>query len=277
MRKLFSVCCAVWLGLGWAGAVRAGAPSVSVYALQYGTSWFPTRYMMARKSKHRVVRFSWLLYVVRFRPAPGQKERVLLFDTGMTQKRYLRRWGLRHVRSPVALLKSLGLTPSDVTDVVLSHDHVDHAGGAYLFPRARFVMHPYTWRRLKQSRVMPRVRRVVRMAKKKGRVTLVKRALTLGPGLRCVWVGGHTVGSLVMALQTKRSKMLFVGDECYTQQACQKRWHLPGRSAHHIGRNRRFLRRFWSGKRGLWVPLTGHDPRIPLKGKRIAPGVFQIL
>ncbi len=39
-----------------------------------------------------------------------------------------------------AQLAALGVTPDDVTHVVVSHVHFDHTGGLRLFPRARFLL-----------------------------------------------------------------------------------------------------------------------------------------
>ena len=39
-------------------------------------------------------------------------------------------------------LAKLGYRPEDITHVVLSHTHSDHAGGLYLFPQAKFFAGP---------------------------------------------------------------------------------------------------------------------------------------
>jgi N-acyl homoserine lactone hydrolase len=43
-------------------------------------------------------------------------------------------------------LAKLGYRPEDITHVVLSHTHSDHAGGLYLFPRAKFYIGPEEFR-----------------------------------------------------------------------------------------------------------------------------------
>lgn len=44
-----------------------------------------------------------------------------------------------YVRPDSALLK-IGIKPEDITDIILSHPHWDHVGGASLFPNARLWM-----------------------------------------------------------------------------------------------------------------------------------------
>ncbi|WP_205739805.1 N-acyl homoserine lactonase family protein [Georgenia sp. SYP-B2076] len=43
-------------------------------------------------------------------------------------------------------LGRLGYRPEDITHVVLSHTHSDHAGGLYLFPQAKFYIGPEEFR-----------------------------------------------------------------------------------------------------------------------------------
>ncbi|MGP6173667.1 N-acyl homoserine lactonase family protein [Corynebacterium sp. A21] len=41
-----------------------------------------------------------------------------------------------------AQLKMLGYTPADITHVIVSHLHTDHAGGLFQFPNAEFIVGP---------------------------------------------------------------------------------------------------------------------------------------
>ncbi len=41
---------------------------------------------------------------------------------------------------PEAQLALLGLQPADITDLLLTHSHIDHIGGLYQFPQARIII-----------------------------------------------------------------------------------------------------------------------------------------
>ncbi len=85
--------------------------------------------------------------------------RLLLIDTGMGDKQDARWQGYYHRHGEGTLLGSLreaGFAPTDVTDVLPSHLHFDHAGGAVqwnarrdgyelTFPNARYWAHPEHW------------------------------------------------------------------------------------------------------------------------------------
>lgn len=85
--------------------------------------------------------------------------RLLLIDTGMGDKQDARWQGYYHRHGEGTLLGSLreaGFAPTDVTDVLPSHLHFDHVGGAVQwnarrdgyelsFPNARYWAHPEHW------------------------------------------------------------------------------------------------------------------------------------
>jgi len=58
------------------------------------------------------------------------QDRIALIDVG----------AFGHRQMLIAALAERGLKPSDVTDVLLSHSHYDHALNWVLFPKARTVI-----------------------------------------------------------------------------------------------------------------------------------------
>lgn len=61
---------------------------------------------------------------------------TLLVDCGCPDLQMARRWEITGFRRADELLGSVGLSPSDVDAIVLTHGHWDHAGGASLFADA---------------------------------------------------------------------------------------------------------------------------------------------
>lgn len=71
--------------------------------------------------------------------------RTILFDTGLGEGDFAKRWGVSRGELRDGL-DSLGVTPDDVDIVVISHLHVDHVAGALravapAFARARHILH----------------------------------------------------------------------------------------------------------------------------------------
>jgi len=86
------------------------------------------------------------------------KGRVILVDTGIGEKndaKFAGIFGIDHAHSTLERsLASVGFTPEDVTDVILTHLHFDHCGGATrhdgervvaTFPRATYHVQREHW------------------------------------------------------------------------------------------------------------------------------------
>lgn len=64
---------------------------------------------------------------------------VILVDTGYDEAEATVR-GRPILMNPRKALAPLGVRPKDITDVIVTHLHYDHAGGLHLFPNARLHM-----------------------------------------------------------------------------------------------------------------------------------------
>ncbi|HVV47989.1 MAG TPA: MBL fold metallo-hydrolase, partial [Bryobacteraceae bacterium] len=64
-------------------------------------------------------------------------DRAWLIDTGFAQEAATRR-GRELLRNPADALPLIGMQAGQVTDIVLTHLHYDHAGNLDRFPNARF-------------------------------------------------------------------------------------------------------------------------------------------
>lgn len=77
----------------------------------------------------RVCNMFWLLQ--------GSSGRNILVDAGFTDPD---KPGDSHYERPDIVLKRIKVSPSDITDVIITHPHPDHIGGITLFPNARVWM-----------------------------------------------------------------------------------------------------------------------------------------
>ena len=62
--------------------------------------------------------------------------RNILFDSGFHRARWFKEWAIEDYLSPDAAVRLAGVSPEQVTDIVISHAHWDHMGGIDLFPKA---------------------------------------------------------------------------------------------------------------------------------------------
>lgn len=200
-------------------AVPIGA-SYSLYALRYGIgqSWttsntyIPTSgFQPSEDLDHRLFCYVWVAV---------STERTILIDGGCDEATALAR-GISWERSPMDSLRVLGIDPSDVDDVVISHLHWDHAGNLAAFPNARFHLHPEEFhyaaspamrhRYLRRPYDAGQLRDVISLIHD-GRVSFTNGTTEIAPGVTVHPVGGHTPGTQVVRVPTARGFVVVASD-----------------------------------------------------------------
>src|SRR3954466_1421675 len=113
--------------------VRADVDKYEVYAVRFATlANFPVASLVAGADRSRRLDIAMTIWVLK-----GIDGRVAIVDSGFHRDQYFRQFTVRDFVKPSDAIAPLGLKPSDVTDIFLTHMHWDHAGGIDLFPDAR--------------------------------------------------------------------------------------------------------------------------------------------
>ena len=134
-------------------------------------------------------------------------DRVVLIDTGLgamapTTGRLLPN------------LAKAGVTPAQVTDVIITHGHADHIGGlvragALAFPNAKVRMTGAEWAALRASPPPGFVAAVG------PQVVTFEPGAEILPGLTAVEVRGHTPGHTAVRIASGRQSLLAIGDTAH--------------------------------------------------------------
>ena len=133
--------------------------------------------------------------------------------------------------SPVRMLAELGVTPDDVTDIVLSHAHFDHMGSIGKFPKARLHIQKRELLSWHEAMALPREfgfltaiinpddLRAAFDAAVEHRLNLVDGDVDdLLPGLHVRLGPGHTMGQQFIVLDTARGRLVVSGDCVYARR-----------------------------------------------------------
>ena len=187
---------------------------------------------------------------------------VVLIDCGTDalsghEREALRRaWSVRWGTTSAEALSMLGLSPSDVTDVVVTHHHWDHVGALGAYPRARVHVSARAWSRVPERlRRGPERRHLVRV--------LRGRTHTLWPGFTAHVVDAHAPGQLMIGLSCASARWVLASDVVYLYRALAE------------GREPAALR--WAVQRvGRAHILPGHDPELFSRYSAGVPGVAAV-
>ena len=145
---------------------------------------------------------------------------IVLVDTGSGPRTMAAR-GHDHLRSPAAALASAGLAAADVTDVITTHMHWDHAGNITDFPDARLhVQRAEVAHATGPSMCSGFLRRPYDVEQLgdwltelyRGRVAFHEGEDEIAPGISVHHVGGHTPGMQVVRVSTARGHVVLASD-----------------------------------------------------------------
>lgn len=159
--------------------------------------------------------------------AEGHGRRVLV-DTGIGDRWDARQrdiYGLeRRAGQLLTELEAAGIARDSITDVVLTHLHFDHVGGACLdfaggmapvFAQARWWVQRQQWdwahHPSDRDRVSFRLEDFAVLAET-GRLELVDGKTEVLPGLRLVPVHGHTPGMQIVEFRSAAGALVFLAD-----------------------------------------------------------------
>jgi glyoxylase-like metal-dependent hydrolase (beta-lactamase superfamily II) len=127
VRLLLAILCVAALG----SPASAQTPEYSIDAIRYGTSPnVQLSDLVVGAPQGQRVDIAMVFWLIR---GGG---RTILFDSGFHRTNHLKEFPMKDYLQPDEALRSAGVVPGAVTDIVISHAHWDHIGGIDLFPKA---------------------------------------------------------------------------------------------------------------------------------------------
>jgi glyoxylase-like metal-dependent hydrolase (beta-lactamase superfamily II) len=188
-----------------------------VFALKYtdGQNISAQRMIVGANPKDsvRICNMFWLL--------KGENGSNILVDVGFIDTT---KTGIKNYVSPDLVLQRINVSPSDITDIIITHPHNDHIGGINLFPKAKVWMQKddfdyfvgEAWQENGFSRGFRKndVRNIVEI-NLHGRLKLVEGDnIEIMPGIK-VFIGSkHTFENLYLLVNSnsKTNKILIASD-----------------------------------------------------------------
>jgi glyoxylase-like metal-dependent hydrolase (beta-lactamase superfamily II) len=265
-----------------ATALPAGAqskPAYQIYAIRYATiPDFQVADLVAGAEPERKLDLAMMIWLVK------GNGRNILVDAGFYHEHFFKEWQVKDFTKPSEAITRVGLKPEDITDVVITHMHWDHADGMDLFPNARIWIQKdeleyyagEAWQSkdthggIDEEDVLTLVK-----LNTQGRVGMVNGdAQEIIPGVICYTGGKHTYQSQYVGVQTAAGTVVLASDNMYLYENLER--HAPIATTVDAASNLRAQDRMKqiATRPGFIVP--GHDPAVFSKFPNPAPGVAKI-
>jgi len=254
-------------------------PQYEIYAVRYATiPDFSVAGLVAGADRSRKLDIAMMIWLVR---GGG---RNILVDSGFYRDQFFRQWHVADFVKPSDSLQRVGLKPEDISDVIITHMHWDHADGMDLFPKARIWLQkeeleyyagsawqsPRTHGGIDQDDVIAAVK-----LNMQGRVGLVNGdAQEIIPGITCYTGGKHTYASQFVGVNTAAGIVVLASDNMYLYENLEK--HVPIAATLDPASNLRAQDRMKQLAASPQLIIPGHDPAVMKNFPNPQPGVAKI-
>ena len=108
-------------------------PTYEVYAISYAViPDFSVAGLVAGADRSRKLDIQMMVWLLK-----GSNGANILVDSGFYRDKFFKQWKVKDFVKPSEAIAKVGLKPEDISDVIITHMHWDHADGMDLFPKAR--------------------------------------------------------------------------------------------------------------------------------------------
>jgi glyoxylase-like metal-dependent hydrolase (beta-lactamase superfamily II) len=260
--------------------VRADVDRYEVYAVRFATlANFPVSSLVAGADRSRRLDIAMMIWVLK-----GANGRIAIVDSGFHRDRYFTQFTVKDYIKPSEALAPLGIKADDVTDLILTHMHWDHAGGMDLFPKARIWVQKdeydyYTGDAWQSARTHGGIDAddVLEIVKRntEGKVSFVRgdddtslSGVTFGIG------GKHTFASQFALVSTRSHVVVIASDNMYLYENLDT--HTAIAQTLDAASNLRTQDRMKSLASEPRLLIPGHDPAVFARFPRVSDRIVRI-
>ena len=260
--------------------LRGETDKYEVYAVRYATlANFPVSSLVAGADRSRRLDIAMMIWVLK-----GVDGRVAVVDSGFHRDSYFKQFTVKEYVKPSEAIAPLRLKPDQVTDILLSHMHWDHAGGIDLFPAARVWIQKDEYDYYTSDAWQARNTHggidaddVVELVKRNiaGKVSFVRgdddtslSGITFGVG------GKHTWQSQFVAVQTRAHTVVLASDNMYLYENLDTRTAIS--QTLDPASNLRTQDRMKSLASTPALLIPGHDPAVFDRFPRLTERIVRI-
>jgi glyoxylase-like metal-dependent hydrolase (beta-lactamase superfamily II) len=280
LRHAFSLMFTVGIGIHLVEAHAAEPPVYEVYAVRYATLLgYDVASLVQGADPKRKLDLAMTFWVLK-----GPGGRTILVDAGFYRPEILKRKDVAGYTRPDKALDKIGIKPDEITDVIITHMHWDHADGVDLFPKAQvwiqkeeFAYTAGADRKVaaNDDGTLPGHYEALIKLNKEGRVHQVDGdAKEIAPGVTVYTGGKHTFGSQYVGVNTRAGLMVIASDNLYLYENLDK--HAAIAQTVDAKSNLAAQERMKKLASSLRLIIPSHDPEVFVRFPKPGNGVARL-
>ncbi len=168
-----------------------------LYCLKYAESVLAESMVFDGRNPKKQIPISFAIYLLE------SGNRNILVDAGCDT---MPDFDMKKYYSPAFVLRQVGLSSDNITDVIITHAHHDHIEAVNYFKNA--VVHISKSEYENGKRYIP----------DDIKVNVFEDEYVINSQIKIIECGGHSKGSSIVEIKTEDSFHILVGDECYTDK-----------------------------------------------------------
>lgn len=282
MRNLFICSLLIWT---ISGTSHSQIPNYEVYALKFGMlnggQPLPLSVAVLDGPENETVKGNFIIWLIK-----GDKGRNILVDAGFINDIEEAKDGIANYMRPDSMLLKLGLKPTEISDIILTHPHWDHMDGVDLFPNAKVWMQKEDYNEFvgaawqKDGRTTAFSKRdVLKLVNLNlaGKLTMVDGDnKEIIPGINVYTGSRHTFNSQYVLVKSGVDKIIIASDNAYTYYNIEHSRSAPTWATFDTTAYVKAIERMKTLASNVKFIIPGHDDLMFSKFPTITEGIIKI-
>ena len=198
---------------------------IDIIPIDYGKSVLPESMIFQNGAGNKFRPIVFRVYLIR------TENRLILVDAGCET---MPDFDMRDFIGPVKALNNIGISPEEITDLIITHAHHDHIECAKYFKNAVTYIQKDEYEAGKGY-----------LAENLNIRTFDEEML-ICYGIKAVKIGGHSKGSSIVEITDADKKYVIAGDECYMRDCLIKQ--IPTGISYNPEKSREFIKKYGVGE-----------------------------
>ena len=206
---------------------------IDIIPIDYAKSVLPESCIFENGAENKLRPIIFRIYLLK------TENRLILLDAGCET---MPGFEMQDFIGPITTLGNMGISPKQITDVIITHAHHDHIECVKYFNNATIYIQEDEYADGKNY-FTPELN-----------VCTFNAEFQICGGVKAVKIGGHSMGSSVGEITDENNQYVIAGDECYSMECIQRQ--IPTGSSYNPEKSRDFIEKYGNGG---YTVLLCHD------------------